>query len=230
MAATEKRDDWAIEKAPTRRQYKKMLSGVRENLDGEMQRQCEFLLVTIGELGLRGGELAHISRDPEYHDWIDFESGHIDIPEYTPCDCGYCRSQAEQAVEQRGIPLKEAQRERWKPKSPAAARRVPFNHKSEILEVFKRFFDLYEDGWPRSRITVNRRVKRIVANSDVDIDPKSVTPQTLRITAAKYHANNGMNPYSLTELMGWSSEETALRFYKANSNGIHAEMNRLYRE
>lgn len=227
----EKRDDWAIEKAPTRAQFEKMLKGVRENMDGEMKLQCEFLLVAIGELGLRGGELTHIRRpdNPHLHDWIDFESNIIEIPDKRHCTCGYCKSQARQAAEQTGIPYEKALEERWKPKTPAAVRTVPFGHKSEVVELFKKFFHVYEDGWPTSRITVNRRVDRIVKESGVDIDVDSVTPQTLRITAAKHHASKRMNPYSLTELMGWGSTETALRYYKSGNNGLNAEMKALNR-
>lgn len=226
--SSERTEGLALEKAPTRQEYEQILAGVQENLDGEMRLQTRFVLVAIGELGLRAGEVAHITRGGP-HDWIDFQNGEIVIPEWSPCDCGYCKQQAKQETESNDITIEESMRDRWKPKGDWAIRRVPFDYKDEIETLFKRFFELY-DGWPRSRVAVNRRVKRALRNSAVNRDPNSVSPKTLRVTAAKYHADNGLNPRSLANLMGFSSDETALKFYSRNSLGIRREMHRIYQD
>lgn len=226
MATTEKSEDWAINRAPTRGEYEQILADVDERLSGPNRLETKFLLVTMGELGLRSGEVVHLTRTGT-HDWVDFENGEIIVPGWSPCTCGYCKQQAEQQADITDIDFDVALKERWRPSDEYAERRVPFDYKEEIEALYKRFFELY-DEYPHSRVTVNRRIKKAAEISDVERSPKSITPQTLRVTAAKYHASNGMSPSSLADLMGWASGETALRYYGSQSNGLHGEMKRIY--
>lgn len=204
-----------------------MMRGIEENLSGEMKLQCKFALITMGELGLRAGELTHITREGP-HDWIDLVNYRIDIPPWSPCRCGYCKHQAKQEVEKNeNITFEESMKDRWKPQVRAASRSIPFDYKDDVRELFKQFFEIY-DEWPLSRSTVNRRVDRIVENSEIERPTNSINPGALRAGAAKYYAKNGMNPRVLTKLMGWESESTALNFYPSADTGIEDELIKIH--
>lgn len=225
--STGRSEDWARENAPTRHEYEKMWDGIEANLEGEMELHCKFILASIGELGLRAGEVTHITRVGE-NDWVDLSSHEITIPEWEPCECGYCVSQSEQAENKTGISFEDALEERWKPHSEAAVRTVPFHYNQDIIDLYRRFFDKY-DEWPRSRSAVNRRIDRIVENSDIARDPSTINPQSLRAGAAKFHAKKGMNPISLADLMGWANEITAIKYARPYTNDVRTEFDRIYK-
>lgn len=219
----QKSEDLARERAPTRNEFHRMLRGVEENLSGEMRLQCKFALYTMGELGLRAGELTHMKKD-----WVNLHEHKIEIPEWSRCNCSYCRKRAKsEAKRNDDLSLDEAMRKRWKPKNPASQRTVYFHYNTEIVELCKKFFNLYEE-WPTSRATVNRRVDRIVENSAIDREISSINPESLRAAAATYHANLGINPKVLTEMMGWQKEETALKFLRSTSDGQKSELSEIH--
>jgi len=227
MSSSKKSEDWALEQAPSRYEYNRMMEGIEENIDGEMGLQCKFVLVTLGELGLRAGELAHISQKGSI-EWINFRRKEIKIPKHSPCECGYCEKQAQQkAGRTDGVTFQAELKERWKPKTEAAIRTVPFHYSDEIQMIYREFFNKY-DEWPRSRVSVNRRVDRIIENSDLNRNSDTVNPQTLRACAANYHAKCGMNPEALADLMGWSNKRTALKFYQQYNDGVRSELSRCH--
>jgi integrase len=223
MAKSQRSENWARESAPTRREFKKMLDGIEQDMTGEIAIQCKFILYSIGELGLRAAEVVHMKKD-----WVDLHKNLIDIPEWEYCECGYCKQQAEQAANKNtDVTYEEAIRDRWKPEQPSAIREVPFGYNQDIVELYKLFFDFYEE-YPRSRSSINRRVDRIVEASGIGRDKSSINPQTLRSAAATYHADNGMHPESLADFMGWASAETALKHMRRSSNGLQNELNRIH--
>lgn len=63
--------------------------------------QCRFVILVAGRLGLRAGEIAHMTEE-----WVDERDKMIRIPAHEACDkgrdeqkCGYCRKQARQMHE-----------------------------------------------------------------------------------------------------------------------------------
>jgi integrase len=205
-----------------------MMDGIENNMTGEMGLQCKFVLVSIGELGLRAGEVAHMTRDDDNHNWVDLANCRITIPEWSPCNCGDCRSGARQEANQKeNVSFEESMAERWKPVSESAQRTVHFHYNTDIVELYKRFFELY-DEWPVSRTTINRRVKRIVRNSKLNRAPNSINPQTLRACAAYYQADQGMNASALADMMGWKQDETSLKFIKSADDGVRSELSRIH--
>jgi integrase len=221
--AEQRSENLARERAPTRGEFETMLRGIEENVDPEYKMECKFILYSIGELGLRAGEVAHMKRDR----WVKLDKRYVQVPDHQWCDCGYCQDQARQAVQQRGIDFNEAMKDRWKPVNDAGVRKVYFHYNKDILRLYKRFWD-YHDEFPVSRVTVNRRVDRIVENSDIDRDPNSINPQSLRASAAYYHAEKGIGPRALAQMMGWANEETALKYIRATGDGLRSELSRIH--
>lgn len=217
----EKSEDLARERAPTESEFEIMLKGIEENLDGEMRLQCKFLLYTIGRLGLRAGELTHMDRE-----WVKLHQQKIDI-QWNRCNCSYCKKRARSKAKHNDVSFDEAMSNMWDPKSSASERTVYFNFSQVIEDLYKQFFGIY-DEWPTSRATVNRRVDRIVENSDVQRDPSEINPESLRAAAATYHADKRMNPKLLTKMMGWEKEETALKFMRNDERGLKSELDRIH--
>lgn len=95
--------------ALTDRQFEQLIEGARSLPE---PRRFEALLVIhlAGRLGMRGGEIAHLSAD-----WVDTDRRMLEIPEHDPCSkgkdggvCGYCRDRARDHVESMNIDLDEA--------------------------------------------------------------------------------------------------------------------------
>ncbi|WP_407647937.1 tyrosine-type recombinase/integrase [Halarchaeum nitratireducens] len=95
----------------------------------------------------------------------------------------------------------------WSPKTPAAAREIPFDFDPRASLAIERFFEDH-DAWPHSRAVVNRRVKA-AAEAAVEIDSGSIYPHALRATAATYHAGRGLDMLPLQSLFGWADLRTA---------------------
>jgi len=92
------------------RQFELLLEGARRIDDWQRAKQARFAILVGGRLGLRAGEITHMTED-----WIDWRKRRIDIPRHHECDkgkngdiCGYCVQQAEQMVEYNAIEAPEA--------------------------------------------------------------------------------------------------------------------------
>jgi integrase len=169
------------------------LIGVTDDLDPPADAECYVLLLLGGRLGMRAGEIAHMQAD-----WIDWERKQIQIPSYENCTkgrgegvCGYCRSQAKQAVGYRPdeLMLEGEMSRRWKPKTDTSARTVPFDF-SERIELCLREFFAEHDAYPHSRASMNRRMDQFA--DAAGIDREKIYPRCLRATAATYHAYRGL--------------------------------------
>jgi integrase len=196
----------ARDDAPTRREFRKLRRASR-NLDS-FSLQCRFLLVALGGLGLRAGELAHLQDS-----WVDHERLVLEIPSYEDCSCGYCRKSCEQLIERGyaddGVTMDDLMADRWNPKTPASVRNIPYGYDQGYVDVFDEFFDEY-DGWPGSRASVNRRVDRIAEGAG--IDKYSVYPHALRAYAAHEYARMGLRAHHLKKIMGWSNINAAVDY------------------
>ena len=95
--------------ALTERQFEQLLEGAR-SLDEPWDFEARLVILLAGRLGLRGGEIAHISAD-----WIDEDRRMIDIPPHDPCKkgkdggpCGYCRERAREHLDSHNLDEEEA--------------------------------------------------------------------------------------------------------------------------
>lgn len=155
----------------------------------------------LGGLGLRAGEIAHF-----HISWLDWTRKLIRIPQHVSCDCGYCRRQARQEVTHNDkLTAADTIASRWHPKTVASARSIPFDLSLRIELCVERVANRYSD-FPRSRSTVNRRVKEAADQADLT---GRIYPHCLRATAASHHAYKGVAPVPLRALMGWSNLATA---------------------
>lgn len=177
--------------------------------------ECRFVLIGCGRLGLRAGELCHLTTD-----WIDWDQNMIKIPSYSPCaksggePCGYCRTRAASAAEHNeDLTFEDALKQRWNPKTEAGARAVPFDFNSRVEGAVSEFAFCF-DEYPHSRASVNRRVDRVLEEAGLPQD--TCYPHSLRATAATWHAVNGLSTAALQSLLGWSDLQTAQKYVRAS--------------
>lgn len=202
------------------REFELLLRGAI-SLDPGFALQCEFMLQICGRLGLRSGELAHITEE-----WIDFREQIIHIPKYEPCRkgrdgdvCGHCKQLARQKVEHNdGVKLEDALGKSWVPKTDAAARAVPYGFDPRAEIVIERFFDEH-DEWPVSHNAVGRRLNR-AANATDCVDANDVYPHCLRATAATFHAGRGLRAINLQALFGWADLSTARKYVRISGEAV----------
>lgn len=183
-----------------------------DKLDAPFDAECLAILVLAGRLGLRAGEIAHMTRD-----WLDTERKVIAIPHYDNCTkgvdggaCGYCRKRAYETVEAHDVTFEEALELRWEPKTPNSARAVPYDFDPFVEIVVEEFFSEYE-AWPRSRVSINRRVDRLQEAAGYD---DRLYPHALRATAATFHAYRSVAPVALQSLFGWEDLATARKYIR----------------
>lgn len=185
-----------------------------DNLKSPYDAECLFVLVAGGRLGLRGGEICHMSED-----WINWKKKQIQIPNYDPCTdgehggvCGYCRAQSQLAIENGTYDsLEEALQHRWQPKTVNSARAIPFDFDPFVEGVVTEFFR-DRDRYPHSRISINRRVDRVLEAAGYPQD--KCYPHSLRATAASFHAYRGVPAVALQSLFGWSNLQTAQKYIR----------------
>jgi len=92
------------------REFELLLEGARA-IDDEWERQqARFGVLVAGRLGLRAGEITHMSKS-----WINTRKRRIEIPSERNCEkgrdggiCGHCEQAAKQMVEYNAINVPEA--------------------------------------------------------------------------------------------------------------------------
>jgi integrase len=191
-------------------------------LDEPFDAEASFILIAGGRLGMRAGEISHCKAH-----WVNWDRELIEIPAQEDCTdgedgtvCGYCKNQARQQLEyDPSLSLEDAISERWQPKTSNSARAIPFGFDDEVRAVVEAFFDEH-DGYPRSRVSINRRVDKVAERAG--IDKERVYPHALRATAATHHAYRGLRTAPLQALMGWERIETAQKYVRL-SGGATAE-------
>lgn len=207
------------------------LLDVTTELENPADTDCYVILLLGGRLGMRAGEIAHLQEE-----WIDWERKQIQIPSYDNCTkgrdggaCGYCRSQARQAVGYRPdeLTLDEELEERWKPKTKTSARTIPFDFSDRVELCLREFFKDY-DQYPRCRSSMNRRMDTLAEAAGMDRG--KLYPHALRATAATYHAFRGLSVVPLQSLMGWADMATAQKYIRLSGgataqalNDVHAD-------
>jgi integrase len=227
------------------REFELLLEGAHQ-IEKERQREeAKFAILVTGRLGLRAGELIHMTED-----WIDWRQRRIEIPRQTDCHlgkgdgpCGYCQQLAQQMVDVHNDPESEMSRARerfinrhldsgfqtgdqlslddvlqlrWFAKTDAACREVPFSHNARVELVIERFFE-DRDGWNMSKSALNRRLNKALRLAD-GLDEQSTMPHGLRATAATYLSEQDIDSLTLKSILGWSDMQTAQN-YLAESAG-----------
>lgn len=185
-----------------------------DNLAHPFDAEALFILVTAGRLGMRAGEIAHMRRD-----WINYDDSLIQIPRHDPCrggknggPCSYCETQAQLAVEHNdGLCFEDALDQRWEPKTTTSVRAIPFDFDPFVEAVILEFFET-RDEFPRSRVTINRRVDRVLRAAGMP--EQRCYPHSLRATAASFHAYRGVPSAALQDLFGWAQLSTAQKYLR----------------
>jgi len=214
------------EAALSEREFELLLEGATRC---KKSLQSRFVALAAGRLGLRGGEIAHMTSD-----WLDWRRNMIQIPSHESCEkgrfggvCGYCRSQAEQMADHNDdLSFEDALDRMWSAKTPASARSVPWDFSARIEIVMDRFFDQY-DAYPCSRQSVNRRVERAAEHAD-GLDPADVFPHALRSTAASFHAARGLDVLPLQSMFGWAQLSTAEAYLSSNPDNTQRALHAVH--
>jgi len=197
------------------REFELLLDGARRlgKSDYYYDPDPLFTVQALGRLGLRRGELAHLSEE-----WIDWRNEMIVIPDHHDCGkgvdgdvCGYCKQLARQRVEYADgdLTMGEAVSWMWVPKTAAAAREIYFGFDARLKLAIERYFE--SDAYNRyeaSSTAINRRVKK-AAERAPELEPEDVRPHSLRATAATYHAGRGLEMLPLMQMFGWANPTTA---------------------
>lgn len=193
-------------------QFERLLEAARD-LPKPYARECEFVLLAAGRLGMRAGELCHLT--PE---WINEERSRVEIPAHDPCTkadrdtvCGYCTKQAASAAEiDPDLNFLDALADRWEPKTKHAIRAIPYDYNEELAARFEHLVG--ETGYARSRVSVNRRVDRVAEAAGMS--RYDLYPHALRATAATHHAYRGLPATALQSLMGWADISVANKYVR----------------
>ncbi|GAI15715.1 unnamed protein product, partial [marine sediment metagenome] len=159
----------------------------------------KFLLLMMGMLGLRIGEIIHMKKT-----WVDFEREMITIPPHEPCDCNYCIKCMKRKVKCKNITPQEVMKECWKPKTEAGARSIPFGFDPEVREVLEKFMTKYKKC-PLSVRQIQHRIRQL--GELAGLSP--MTSHALRAYAITKFAYDGVNTVTLQTVMGWNDLSTA---------------------
>ena len=197
------------------REFELLIEGAREVARSDYYYDADpvFVIQVLGRLGLRRGELAHLSEE-----WIDWRNEMIVIPDHYECTkgkdggvCGYCHQLALQRVDYADgdVTMDEALKWMWVPKTANAARDIYFGFDARLKMAVERYFDSSQySRFEASSASINRRVKK-AAEYALELDPADVRPHSLRATAATYHAGRGLELLPLMQMMGWAQPQTA---------------------
>jgi len=144
------------EKALTAREFERLLIGAARIDDRAHQIEARALVLVGGRLGLRPGEITHLSAE-----WVDDRRDMIQIPEHDPCTngrdgepCGYCKQAAEQMQRHGDARDHEAiLEEYWSPKTDAGARDVPFGWSQRTAVAIELLVDEHGEITMQSGLT-----------------------------------------------------------------------------
>lgn len=212
------------EDALSDREFELLLEGAKDLADSAYYYDAdpEMVVYTLGRLGLRRSELAHLEEG-----WIDWREQRIEIPAHSACDrgkdgqvCGDCRQAARQRVEyadaDADLGFDQACEWMWTPKTEAGVRHVYFGHDTRAQLYLERYFD--SDDYDRveaSGSAIARRIER-AAELAPELDPDAVYPHCLRATAATKFSSR-LSVYGLKQIMGWKRLATSKAYVSTNA-------------
>jgi len=189
----------------TLKRYRDLLKTAAKIENREESLTIFFLLLMLGRVGLRVGEVIHMTED-----WYHADRSVIIIPEHLDCECGLCRHYADKLAENNeDMTSEEALDEYWRPKG--GHRHVPIQ-----TERARQIIELYFRIVPYTTIsysTVLRRLKKVAELTD-GVDASSTYPHMLRATAATHYAWAGVRGPALDTIFGWLDEKTKEHYVK----------------
>lgn len=219
--------------------------------------QAEFLMLILGRLGMRRGEVAHMRED-----WIDWRKKSIIIPYQQDCHkardgngiCGACRQLAGQRAETRNSnmiddwyrglqdddriePGHDVQpsefytsgdfEDRMWVAKTDAAAREVYFGFSARIELYIESFFDKYDAWPLSAQAINRRVNRVAEHTD-GMTKEDVRPHSLRATAATHNAGRGLDMEGLMQHFGWANYTTARVYLARNPKNTARQLDSIH--
>lgn len=200
------------DRALTDRDFERLLEATYRLEDRREALEARAIILIGGRLGLRPGELTHLSTE-----WIDWQREMIRIPAHDPCEkgrngrlCGYCRQVVQQQLDGSSMSAAELEAQYWRPKTKAGARDVPFHFSARIGTALE-FLDEEHGGWPYSFSTLQRRLS-MTLEAGPKLSGEATSPHGLRATAASYHAGRGLDMAALRAMFGWEDLETAEQY------------------
>ena len=209
-------------------EFEELLNGAKV-LKPMWNLEAMMYVLVGGRLGLRVGEIAHMTRE-----WVNFETGMIEIPSTDSCrkgedggPCGYCRRQARrQVATDPERDYQEVLEAYWQPKTDAGARAVPFDHSERITNILRAFFD----RWVQTPVSVNTVRRRVYQALEASTLPTSIHtyPHALRSSAAIHHAYNGLGVGPLQAMLGWEKLATADKYVRLSGGQTQRALRDLY--
>jgi integrase len=203
QSVTHSKDD-----ALSEREFECLVEGAQK-MDDYQGTEARFIVMAAGRLGLRAGEIAHMTSD-----WINWRDQRIEVPAHQPCDqgrdgglCGHCRQLVEQCATYNDKEESAIAANWWRPKTEAAVRGVPFGWCPRAEIEIERFFERF-DRFERSFTAIGRRVTRAAEHAPT-LEPDDVYPHALRATAATLQAGKGLSASALCNMFGWVNLSTA---------------------
>ena len=167
-------------------EFERYIEGCRR-IDDKIQRvEALFVGFIAGRLGLRAGEILHLSES-----WIDWRNRMIDIPAYDPCTrgddggpCGYCRAQARQTADRSELSLQEARLEVIQQKLLGQLRSIPGHVRRQLstAHIVAIDSDLDEDA-------IEKQLYGILSSCE-SVDDADAFVDALDELARDYQAEN----------------------------------------
>jgi integrase len=173
----------------------------------------EAVVVTLLYTGLRVGELIHMRKN-----WVDWSHDSIHVPGRQPCTCTDCRNRK----------LNEKKKHYpgyWSPKTPRGVRTIPMlpNKFPDLSRVLRDFFKNHDTFMEveRNRGCVWEMLQDIIQRAKLD---RKIFPHVFRGTYARLLARNGLDTFTITQVMGWASLDVAESYIRYEGEAIKREM------
>lgn len=203
---------YAARDAPSENEFEMLYQATFESDSFSRQIEDRFLLLATGRLGMRSGEVLHFLHD-DPRKWIDREEQMIQIPAHAPCDCRYCREQAESAAKKEADRTTEDLLELyWQPKFSGSVRSIPYGWSPRTIEVVESFVDEI-GGFSVCQSTLNRRIDTLHNRAGLG---GNTYPHALRAAAALWWANQGVYSHHLQAFFGWEDMRVASSYIRAS--------------
>ena len=184
----------------------------------------QFIVLMAGILGMRASEIAHMKKH-----WIDFEKETITIPRYEPCNCKYCihskrlDEERQKKQSQRGKDnTKKPIQKMWHPKTPLAARTLPYGFNHDVKRIMEEMFNKYTEV-PLTPIAISHKIRRLGESIGLKLFAHG-----LRATAATRLVHTGISPEALQVFMGWNSLDMAAHYIRGCGISAKRELESIY--
>lgn len=193
-------------------EFERLLIGALR-IGGDRGLEAWAASIIMGRLGLRAGEMCHLSGE-----WVDTRERILSIPGHDPCTkgqdggvCGDCK----QAIRQRqengdDRSFNAIAAEYWQPKTDGSVRSIPYDWSARTEEALLILLDIHEQ-WPHAYSTLKRRINSALENAP-GLSTDATTLHGLRGTAASYHAGNGVKKEAVKQMLGWRGDRTPRKY------------------